>query len=514
MTGAPDQDGAEERTDKVARPEMVEAKDAFLAVMSHEMRTPLNAILGMAELAREASTAEEREEALGIVIRSGESLLRLIDDLLDVSRIEAGELRLSLGTVDLKELVREVELSLRASAKAKSLGFEARFSDGLQRFVRTDGHRLRQILFNLVSNAIRYTESGQVGLSLRLGAVPSTLVPLEIVVRDTGIGIAPEDQSRIFEPFYRAGRLVPGGTGLGLAITRSLVAQLGGTIEVRSTPGVGTTFVVRLPLEKAPSAPTRRNLNRVSTPRLSGSVLVADDHEDSRKLTARVLELAGLSVTQVENGLEAVAAARDGFDLILMDVAMPVLDGVDAARRIRLEESAGMRPRVPILAHSAQASAPDRERCLEAGMDAFIAKPAPRPRLIATVASLLTPGRVLVVDDAPDMRLLLERFLELGGWSAHAVESGAGAVARQREGAPTDIVILDLEMPGWDGFRTAEELRAAGFVGPLIAVTGHSDEPTYRRCLAAGFEQVLVKPVGRRELLSVVSETMRSARGV
>ncbi|WP_437746869.1 ATP-binding protein [Sorangium sp. So ce1504] len=356
-----------------------QAKTTFLASMSHELRTPLNGILGYAQLLqRSARLAPEDRPGVDVVRRSGEHLLTLIDDVLDLARIEAGRLDLAPGDVHLPSLARTVAELCKVRAAAKGLAFVLEIADGTPAWVRADEKRLTQVLLNLLGNAIKFTREGRVTFRVapRDGQAPGGVL---FRVEDTGPGIAAADLARIFEPFEQAGdlRARVEGAGLGLAITRHIVDQMGGRIDVESAPGEGSTFTVALDLPvlagAAPAGERRGDGAITGYEGARRAILVVDDHEDNRAFLRDVLVPLGFEVVEAAGGEAAVAlAAERRPDLALMDLRMPDLGGDEAARRIRrIPGLAGL----PIVATSASVEAPERARSEAAGCDGFLPKP-------------------------------------------------------------------------------------------------------------------------------------------
>ena len=373
------------------------AKSQFLASISHEIRTPMTAILGFTELLLEdprlASAVPERAEDLRTIRQSGLHLLALINDLLDLSEIEAGKLRVIPGPCSPASLAAEVAASLRGRAEAKGLALGVEFKGAVPEAIATDAGRLRQILINLVGNAVKFTAEGSVTLRLGPGGPGPGGPSLRFDVVDTGVGVGPEELGRLFEPFYRgaAGTAdAPGGTGLGLAISRRLAEALGGTISVQSTPGLGSTFGLTLPLGP-PTAPPGTDPPRPPAPAsLAGRILLAEDNEAVRRVVTLRLQAAGATVVVARHGREALdlaLAARETpspFDAILMDMQMPVLDGYEATRQLR---AAGLT--TPIVALTAYAMAEDREECLRFGCDDHVSKPVDWEQLSRVLGRLL-----------------------------------------------------------------------------------------------------------------------------
>ncbi|HEV8646619.1 MAG TPA: transporter substrate-binding domain-containing protein [Burkholderiales bacterium] len=368
------------------------AKDQFLANMSHELRTPLHAILGYAELVRERPLADPgRQEALATIARSGRHLLDLINDLLDLSRIRSGRLDLHLSPVPLPALIEEIAAMVRVDAERKGLEFILEASGDLPAQVNADGKRLRQILLNLLGNAIKFTTTGRVTLTVQTFPLGSELVELRVWVHDTGIGIAPEDTARIFAPFEQAepGRKRESGVGLGLAISQELAHLMGGDIEVESRPNGGSTFrfAMALPLVKEPQAILPAHRRIVGYQGTSQCIVVADDQEENRELLQQILEPLGFEVVAAAGGQAAVAAARRRFPaLIVMDLRMPEMSGFQAAHSIRQSPELA---KVPIVAASASTADLERAEADSLTFAACLRKPFESMELLDIIGHLL-----------------------------------------------------------------------------------------------------------------------------
>jgi signal transduction histidine kinase/CheY-like chemotaxis protein len=392
------------RSAKLVAEKASAAKSAFLANTTHEIRTPLTSILGYADLLLDGGMTEEQRDRYVLVLRQNAShLLKMIDDLLDLSRIETGNLRLTLDDYSPMEIAEQTLELLRPRATEKGLILSLDLEGQLPSTVRTDGVRLRQVLLNLLSNAIKFTPSGRVALAVHGagGEDGSGMRCLQFDVVDTGIGIEAEHRALIFEPFYQVEQgenRRHGGTGLGLAISRKLVEQMGGTLEVSSELGRGSVFKVRIPV-LLPSKVSQQSTQMVhKESRIEGHVLLAEDNTNIRWLVEEYLRRAGATVTAVSDGIQAVEAARQAiegqrpFDLILLDISMPGMDGGEAMQRIR--EGGYTGPVVALTAHSAS----DEKACFDMpGWDAVAAKPINRHTFIPLIARLIDERRQATV---------------------------------------------------------------------------------------------------------------------
>lgn len=355
------------------------AKSNFLANMSHEIRTPMNGIIGMTDLALDAITQQERQEYLDIVKRSAQSLLAVINDILDFSKIEAGKIHIEKVAYNLHQTVSDCLQVLRGRADEKDLRLDCTFSEQAPQMVLGDPTRLRQILINLIGNAIKFTKQGSITLYIELQTLADQPARLKFTIQDTGIGIPHDKIESIFEAFAQADISTTrhyGGTGLGLTITQRLVNLMGGRLLVQSQVGVGSTFEIDLPFEKAHTPEASQTMPVLRHPALpSLSILIVEDHPINQMLASRMLEKWGHKVSLAENGQEALdrlIANSENFDLILMDMQMPVMGGLEATVKIR--QMPHFRD-LPIVAMTANAMLGDREMCLQAGMNDYLSKP-------------------------------------------------------------------------------------------------------------------------------------------
>jgi len=362
------------------------AKSKFLATMSHEIRTPLNGVLGMAQAMAADELSPVQRERLDVVRQSGQGLLAILNDILDISKIEAGKLELEQIQFSLSEVLTGCHAAFTPIAERNGLSFNLAIDPDARGIYEGDPTRVRQICYNLISNAVKFTESGEVKVSIKKNEDGICLS-----VRDTGIGLSPEQVSKLFEKFAQADASTTrrfGGTGLGLSIVQHLIKAMGGDISVESTPGQGSTFIVRLPMPRISDEPQART-PQADQPSLAQDlsianfrVLVAEDNSVNQLVIKTILHQAGITPTIVSNGLLAVEAwTGDDWDIILMDIQMPEMDGVTATRTIRNAESSGRRRRTRIIALTANAMTDQVAEYRAAGFDGHVAKPIEAERL-------------------------------------------------------------------------------------------------------------------------------------
>ena len=365
-----------------------QAKDVFLANISHELRTPMNGVLGMAETLLDDALEPEHHEAISTIADSARALLGILNDLLDLSKLQAGSIEIREQTCEIGRVAQTLLKLHHERARTKGIELALAIDDDLPSFVRCDPTRLRQVLNNLISNAVKFTENGEVSLIVAKDGDGF----LRFEVRDSGIGIAPDDLDRIYDPFTQvdnSSRRRFEGAGLGLAITSRLVDALGSSLQVESRVGEGSRFWFSIRAPRA-DAPGPRQVSATLPQHFAARVLIAEDNNINAKVAARILGKLACDVDIVENGKEAVtAAAGGGYDLVLMDCQMPVMDGFEATQKIRALD--GALGDVPIIAFTANVFGDSRERCRAAGMNDFLAKPAAPAEVAAMIGRWLSP---------------------------------------------------------------------------------------------------------------------------